>query len=80
MNVYNITYNKISVNLICLTLFKEKRIKTDKTKRNKTFIMFKTNRKNYTVNSLTKIRFFFEKRKNGSLFDTSSVVASGWQR
>ena len=47
MNVYNITYNKISVNLICLTLFKEKRIKTDKTKRNKTFIKFKINRKNY---------------------------------
>ena len=28
-----------------LTLFKEKRIKTDKTKRNKTFIKFKINEK-----------------------------------
>ena len=34
MNVYNKTYYKISVNLIYLTLFKEKRIKTDKTKQN----------------------------------------------
>ena len=32
MNVYSETYYKISVNLIYLTLFKEKRIKTDKTK------------------------------------------------
>ena len=40
MNVYNKTYYKISVNLIYLTLFREKKIKTDKTKRNKTFIKF----------------------------------------
>ena len=39
MNVYNKTYYKISVNLIYL------RIKTDKTKRNKTFIKFKINEK-----------------------------------
>ena len=45
MNVYNKTYYKISVDLIFLILFKEKRIKTDKTKRNKTFIKFKINRK-----------------------------------
>ena len=32
MNVYNKTYYKISVNLIYLTLFKEKGVKTDKTK------------------------------------------------
>ena len=38
-------YYKIYVNLMYLTLFKEKRIKTDKTKRNKTFIKFKSNRK-----------------------------------
>ena len=37
--LYNKTYYKISVSLIYLTLFKEKRIKTDKTKQ--TFIMFK---------------------------------------
>ena len=35
MNVYNKTYYKISVNFIYLTLFKEKRIKTDKTKQKK---------------------------------------------
>ena len=36
MNVYIKTYYKISVNLIYLILFKEKRIKTDKIKKNKT--------------------------------------------
>ena len=40
MNVHNKTY--YFVNLIYLTLFKEKRTKT-----NKTFIKFKINRKNY---------------------------------
>ena len=45
MYVYNKTYNKISFKLIYLILFKEKRIKTDKTKRNKTFIKFKINLK-----------------------------------
>ena len=45
MNVHNETYFRISVNSIYLTLFKEKIIKTDKTKRNKTFIKFKINRK-----------------------------------
>ena len=69
MNVYNKTYYKISVNLIYL------RIKTDKTKRNKTFIKFKINLKNYFVNSLTKLTFFFEKRKNGSLFDWLIITA-----
>ena len=59
MNEYNKTYYKISVNLTYLTLFKEKRTKADKTKRNKTFIKFKINRKNYTVKSLTKLRFLF---------------------
>ena len=72
MNIYNKTYYKISVYLIYLTSFKEKRIKTDKTKRNKTFIKFKINLKNYFVNSLTKLTFFFEKRKNGTLFDRTS--------
>ena len=43
MNICNKTYYKISVNLIYLTLFKEKRIKTDKTKRNRTFIILKIN-------------------------------------
>ena len=43
INVYNKTYYKISVNLFYLTLFKEKKIKTDKTKQNKTFIKFKIN-------------------------------------
>ena len=43
MNVYNKTYYKISVNLTYFTLFKEKRVKTDKTKRKKTFIKFKIN-------------------------------------
>ena len=47
MNVYNKTCYKISLNLIFLTLFKEKRIKIDKTKQNKTFIKFKINQKNY---------------------------------
>ena len=37
MNVYSKTYYNISINLIYLTLVKEKRIKTDKTKRNRTF-------------------------------------------
>ena len=41
MNVYNKTYYIISVNLIYLTLFKENKIKTDKTKPHKTFIKFK---------------------------------------
>ena len=45
MNVYNKMYYKLSVNLIYITLFKEKRIKTDKTKQNKTFIKFKIDRK-----------------------------------
>ena len=43
MNVYNKTYYKISVNLTYLTLFKEKKIKTNKTKRNKTLVKFKIN-------------------------------------
>ena len=54
MNVYNKTYYKFSVNLIYLTLFKEKRIKTDKTKRNKTFIKFKINRKKLSGKSMKK--------------------------
>ena len=45
MDVYNKTYYKISVSLTYLTLFKEKRTKADKTKRNKTFIKFKVNHK-----------------------------------
>ena len=45
MNEYNKTYYKISVNLTYLTLLKEKLTKTGKTKRNKTFIEFKINRK-----------------------------------
>ena len=63
------TYYKIYVNLICLIFINKKRIKTDITKRNKTFIKFKINEKNYTVNSLTRLRFLFEKRKNRTLFD-----------
>ena len=43
--VYNKAYYKSSINLISLTLFKEKGIKTDKTKQNKTFIKFKINPK-----------------------------------
>ena len=49
INVYNKTYYKISVNLIYVTLFKEKRIKTDKTKRNKTFIKLKINQEKTTL-------------------------------
>ena len=39
MNEYNKMYYKISLILIYLTLFKENRIKTDKTKRNKTTLL-----------------------------------------
>ena len=52
MNVYKKTYYKISVNLIYSTLFKEKRIKTDKSKQNKTFIKFKINQKKATLTNL----------------------------
>ena len=49
MNVYNKTYCKLSVNITFLTLFKEKRIKTDKTKRKKNFYKVQNNLKKTTL-------------------------------
>ena len=67
MNVCNKMYYKISVNLIYLTFIQEKKIKTEKTKQNNFF---------FTINSLTKLRFLFEKIKNGSLFDRAFLFLS----